>query len=119
MEMKFSGREEVLAALREMEEMKEGRWAETGEYYAHIDFQVVVTYMGRLPVEFSAEGYVSTDRVEDLQPGVRKAFKQIADTENVFNTLERECSRDREGETHGTEYDEEAGPEEEGSGEHP
>ncbi len=95
--MTFNGREEVLAALREIEAMKEGRQVPDGDFYAHVDFQLVVTYMGRLPLEYSAEGYVSTDRVEDLQPAVRKTFKRIADTDIVFKTLDEECRRTEEG----------------------
>jgi len=95
--MTFNGREEVLAALREIEAMKEGRQVPDGDFFAHVDFQLVVTYMGRLPVEYAAEGYVSTDRVEDLQPAVRKTFERIADKELVFNTLDAECKNTEEG----------------------
>jgi len=106
--MLYEGREEVLAALRELEAMKEGRHATTGEFFAHIDFQMTITYMGKVPVDFGAECYVSTDRVEDLQPAVREAYKRLADHEEVFEALDKECHRTEEREDHGeTFYSEE------------
>lgn len=95
--MKPSKREEVLAALRELEAENAGEVMPAGDFYAHVDLMLVVTYMGRMPVEYSAEGYVSSDRVEDLQPSVRSMYSKMADTNTVFQALNPECRKTEEG----------------------
>lgn len=106
--MSFEGREEVLSALREIERLKQGKQVPEGDFYAHVDFQLVVTYMGRLPVEYSAEGYVATDRVEDLQPAVVSTYGKIAETKTVFTALDEQCKeKGNYNESTGHEFDSE------------
>jgi hypothetical protein len=88
--MKYDAREQVLAAFREIEAMKEARNADnevSGEYFAHIDLQVVITYMGRVPVEFSAECYVATNDPTKLIPATKETYESITDAEDVFRVM--------------------------------
>ena len=118
--MKFKeGREQVLAFLKEMEmeaaAKREGRVVSEGEYFAHVDVSVTVTYMGRVPIEYAVEGYVCTDQLQDLQPCVREAYSKIAGTNTVFKALDNECKRTEEG-NHGEprEFDHDEEDDEEG-----
>jgi len=89
--MKFSPREVVLAAFREIEAEERGK--EDGEYFAHLEVQVSVTYMGRLPIDYGAECYVSTDEPTRLIPAVREAYEKIAGAEDVFDAIDNECKK--------------------------
>jgi hypothetical protein len=103
--MKFSPREVVLAAYRELEAERESKKSGTtrGEYFAHLDVQISVTYMGRLPIDYGAECYVSTDEPTRLIPAVREAFEKIAGAEDVFSAIDHECKKlnTEEGTEHG------------------